>query len=367
MRKKRIMALAFVVALLITVGCGDSGEFKAVSDGLRYAETYQIASIAEEGVFFEGKDGLVWFRPTGETEAVVLCYDPNCTHQPVSPDNPDPTCRAAMYDARTDIAYYEGNLYFFVDDGVFSHKIYRMAVDGPGRECIAEIPYFHNVLQGVTFYEDRMYYSVYSNTREADGSITSMPYLLEYNLKDGKYRLMTEESRDIFMTIQATENYVFLRMISNSSDSRGDVYLKRVNVNTLEDEVLISPADYKKNSFVRAYDDDNYIYYEFYDTVGMRNISTGKDRVLIDETGNGEIGLLTASGNGIFYCLGNAETDGNPKITGYYFYDMITEKTKDISDKGFEYGPTSYDGFSKVFITGALHDIKLISEDEILK
>ncbi len=88
-----------------------------------------------------------------------------------------------------------------------------------------------------------MYYGVYDNVIEEDNSIRSMPYLLEYNLKDGTYRLITRESMDAIMTIQATENYVFLRMISNASESRGDIYLKRVNINTLEEEIIISTGE----------------------------------------------------------------------------------------------------------------------------
>lgn len=370
MKKKRFIIVATTVAVVTIIilisGYISNDTVKIISDSLRYAETYQILSISEDGVFYEGKDGLVHFRQTGEKEDVILCYDPNCIHQAASPDNPDPVCRAALYDARTDITYYEGNIYFFVDDGVFSHNIYRMTVNGSGREQIAEIPYFHNVLQGVTFYEDRMYYGVYDNVIEEDNSIRSMPYLLEYNLKDGTYRLITKESMDAIMTIQATENYVFLRMISNASESRGDIYLKRVNINTLEEEIIISTDDYKKNSFVRAYDDNHYIYYEFDNIVGMRNISTGKDRILIDETDKGPTGLLTASGNGIFYCISDVDDDGNVIITGYYFYDISTGETIDISEKGFKYNLRSYNGFSKVFMSGSLHDTMLISEDEIL-
>lgn len=60
---------------------------------------------------------------------MIFCYDP------ASDKNPDPTCRAALfYNAPASVYYYEGILYYFVRTNVDETSIYKMKVDGAGRE-----------------------------------------------------------------------------------------------------------------------------------------------------------------------------------------------------------------------------------------
>ena len=144
--KVAVMGLmAFMVAGCSKHEAGDTvntGRVQVKDTGIRYAERFQLIWLSEAGVIYDDKnEGLVHLVTVDEGEDMVLCYDPNCKHIPATSFQPDPECMAAHFFEDTHTAYYEGSLYFFVQDSIFSHKIYKMKTDGAGRSLVAELPF----------------------------------------------------------------------------------------------------------------------------------------------------------------------------------------------------------------------------------
>ena len=361
--RKNILVMCLFIVLFTLTACGDDEVVIGVSDDIRYSLTYQIASISAEGVFRVGADNMLHFRSEQTGEDMIFCYDPNCIHEPASYDNPDPICRGALFpNAKTRITYYEGYVYYFVSEGLFEHKIYRMKANGAGRELIAEIPYGEDVLLGIVFYEDKMYYTALERIPIDDmGNLEKHFYIMEYDLLSGKYRFVTPDLLSVNTGFWVTEEYIYYRTVGGENGR--SIYVKRFNKTTLEEEVVVTPERYLTYRVMDPHD-DYYLYYNGKDTVGVHNLKTGEDTVLFCEEGK-QINPH-ASKNGIFYMVYDETETGESIISGYYFYDLLTGETTDITEAGTEYNICSYDGYNGVFICNQLHDIRVINEDKIL-
>lgn len=363
---RRLLCIIVMMFFASLMACGKEPKFKGTPEGLRYSETYQIVSVAPEGVVYKGRDGMIYFRATGTNEEVILCYDPNCIHEPASPENPDPTCKAALFNDRTEIAYYEGNIYYFLSEGIYGHKIYKKAVNGAGRKAIATIPYSFDTLRGVIFYEDKMYYNVVETVPLGeDGELIKKFYILEYDLVSGKYKLVTPHLEDIILDMQVTKDYIYIRLADVSNE--GKVYVSRFKLENAEEEIFISTDEYPGRRFIRAYD-EQFVYLDYLESgneIGISNIADGKDKVLISIK-DAEVGSVWASGNGIIYFLYKKSAEGERVGGGVFFYDMLTGETTDITEKALERGIMKYDGYKKIFICNSLYNTSVISEEEVL-
>lgn len=363
---RAIAAAAVIFALTLTACQKKDTEFTGISDGLRYSESYQIVFIAPEGVVYKGKDDMVHFRAEGTSEDIILCYDPNCIHEPASLYNPDPTCRAALFNTATTIAYYEGKIYYFVKENVREHKIYKGAVNGSGRSLIAEMPYTCDTLRGMMFYEDKMYYIV-AERFEADdkGTLGKNSYIVEYDLKSNEYRLVTPVIRGMVLDMQMTKEYIYVRLADGEDGGR--LYVRRYNIETGEEEIFTTTDEYQSYRLVRAY--ENHCIYAYYSEKGegviMKDLGSGSETVLI-EADDGHTLSVSASGNGILYKEFSVAEDGGIGLAKVGFYDLLAGETTDITEKAVEMGIRHYDGYNKVFICNNLYDISVISEETIL-
>jgi len=362
---KKILGLVVVMSWTLLLGCGKK-EFTGVSEDYRYTEMYRMSTFSPTGVFFRGSSEMVFFRPEDAKEAVLLCYDPNCIHEPASQYNPDPTCRAALFpDVKTYIAYYEGYIYYFVNEDLFSHKIYKMEVDGAGRVPVAEIPYTAEIPGGMVFCEDKMYYIVAERTSVGEmGELESKNYVLEYDLKSDKYRIVTSQITDgpLGDAMQVTKDYLYLNVTSSSEN--GAIYVKRYNLKTTEEEVFISTKEYQTHRPIRVYD-DYYVYYDTSGKIGIRDLDTGKDTIIVEQDGEGWLNPV-ASGNGLFYRIYESKEDGSTELSEAYFYNILTGEEWDITDKVTEFDIKGYDAYNKVFICGSFTDTCVVSEAKVL-
>lgn len=362
--KKVMMGLCSMTVLCMS-GCGSRNEdteqvnaannygiyeFHGV-EGVRYAEKYQRATLSEAGIIYEGNDELLHLITIDEGEDMILCYDPNCTHAPATMANPDPKCMAALYREKTYVGYYEGTIYFFVNDGAFNHKIYKMNTNGAGRECIAdELPFRYHINYGLIFREDKMYYSAlipYSD--EKTYTVSYMIRLVEFDLLTNTYRFITEESDDTINLMHLAGDYMYMRKADIGAT--GQVYVSRVNINTLEEEVVIPPDIFRSEYvYVRANDGDSFFYYDRQNSeIGIRSVDgSQKEVILKGADGENFGGWECPSGNYIYY---KRTIEFEDEEEGDYLIDLMTGVKYDVTKETKKYGIVAFDAYYDAFIT----------------
>lgn len=358
-KMRKVICFIIIFGTFFLTSCSKKTEFTAISDGLRYSETYQTCSTSREGVFYINKDLMVCFRAANSEESMILCYDPNCVHEPATDANPDPVCKAALFNGHyTQIAYYEGYIYYFTYDSIGEHDLYKMKVGGSGREYIATLPYRPDPLSGVVFYEDFMYYMGIGYVHnEENGALERTSYIIEYDLLNNDYRIVSDGFTNTMFDLQVTKEYVYLWL----SDENNNLFMKRADKDTCEAEIFISAEDYKTYRSLAIYD-DYYFYYDGYGKVGIKYFESGESEVLIDR----DCAIIpdVSLGNGIFYRTQSADEGG--AVNGGYFYDLITGETFDITEKTLELDIRSYDGIKGIFVCSYLSKTFVVHEEEIL-
>lgn len=363
---KRIKYLMVIVLAMFLVACGEKDEFTGIREDARYSKTYQIVSTSKEGVFYKGTDDMLYFRPAETGEAMIFCYDPNCIHEPASEYNPDPTCRGALFtDKRTEIAYYEGVIYYFVWDGPFEHELYRMEVNGAGRTLFVTLPYLCEPLGGVVFYEDKMYYRVVEKKPIDElGTLESKLYIIEINLNNGDYRLVTDEIEGGMYEMDVTDKYVYPRL----ADSNGDLYRVRYDKDSCDREVIVTPDEYKSHIPLAIYD-EYYIYSNGVDKIGIKYFDSGEKKVLVDIDMNGaDFVAPCVSGNGVFYRVLDFSDDFTSEtLLGAYFYNILTGELFDITEKTLELNIWDYNGYQEYFICDIMRDTYVVDAEEVLE
>ncbi|MBE5949822.1 MAG: hypothetical protein E7261_12510 [Lachnospiraceae bacterium] len=349
---KKILSVFVVLffAFVLTACKEEQDSFEVTLEEKRYLKNYQIYSVSDDGTFYIGKDNMIHYIIPNTGEDMIFCYDPNCLHIPASVDKPDPTCMAATYVEKNRMAYYEGNIYLFVYDGLFAHKVYKMDADGSGRVEIASFP-FSLDLSYYTFYNDKMYYTaVIKEVDEINGDINSTNQLIEFDLLKGTYRVILDMDKELLNNVvEVTDTAVYLHI----DGSEGD-YLKRVNLNTLEETVIIDSSKHKEHRCVSVYNDEHYIYlhnvYAKYE-IGISSMVSDEDTPLITFKDDEFLGIVKSSGNGIFYTVFKGDIkDLDMTQVKYYFYNLATDELVDITEKGREYRLVSYDEQNDIFI-----------------
>lgn len=349
--KKNVSVFIMLSFLLTLSACGKkTNDFEITSGEYRYLRNYQIYSVSDDGTFYIGKDGMVHYVVPNTGEDMIFCYNSNCLHIPASVDNPDPTCMAATYTEKNRLAYYEENIYFFVNDGVFAHKIYKMHADGSGRTEIASLPFAYDFAY-YTFHNDKLYYTgVIKEVDGISGDISSTNQLIEFDLLTETYRVISDMGNEyISNSVQITDTAVYMYLCGNEG-----YYLKKVNLATLEEEVVIDSTKYKEYKCMSVYNDKYYIYLcNTYDKreIGIKNMISDEDIPLLAFAEDEFLGIVKSSGNGIFYTVYKGDIEKlDMADVNYYFYDLETNEIIDITEKGRQYRLVSYDAYSNIFI-----------------
>lgn len=353
--KKFLSVIIVCMLLLVFASCGEKKETE-----VQYYETFHNVSPTREGVFYcSPDDDLLHMRTVDTSEDIIMCYDPNCAHEPASADNLDPTCKATLFlEGQTHVVCYDGYLYYFNMVGLRETNIYKMEVGGSGRTHIATIPYRANPTQAVTIYNDKMYFIVFEISEpDSNGKLEQKQYIMEYDLTSNEYRLASNNIENDIFYIQLTKEYIYLK----GNNSNGDMLAKRIDKETLEEAIFITSEEYKTCRMCRAYD-DYYIYYDGFGIVGMRYLDGREDRILIDSD---EKIVPTVSGNVVFYHKAKEEEVFYSVVGGCY-YDILTGETIDISEKVMELDIIAYDDYNEVFLCNGLYNTSAMSKDAIL-
>lgn len=355
--KKSVVPGIVLCMMLCMTGCGEksggdnSGGEAYDMAGLSYVQRYQTVSLTESGILYDGNDGLLHLITIDEGEDIIMCYDPNCTHDPATSANPDPKCMAAHYYGKTQTGYYDGCIYFLVNDGAFRHKLYRAKTDGSGRELLAEgLPFTYRISYGLIFYNDKMYYTAmvpYADERTS--AVSFMSRIVEFDLLDNTYRFLTEETADTIMEMDLTENYMYMRV--SDVDDGGRIFYQRVNINTCEEEIIITKDVYRDEyCYIKACSDDRYFYYDRKTCdIGIRSVD-GEYREIILDGAEGEFfsGWEKPSGN---YMLYQRTIPYEGEAVGYYFMNLATGERVNITEEVEKYGIMFYDAAYDVFIS----------------
>lgn len=375
---KAIKRFAIKVAVMglmafMVVGCGkhgagdtvNTGRVQVKDTGIRYAEKFQIIWLSEAGVIYDDKNaGLVHLVTVDEGEDMVLCYDPNCKHIPATRLQPDPECMAAHFFEDTHTAYYEGSLYFFVKDSIFSHKIYKKKTDGAGRSLVAELPFGYDINKGCIFNGDKVYYlAKISHVDEITNSISFTLRVVEVDVLSGSYRFITEETKDLQLQMDMAEDTLYIR---RAGVDDGQQYVLVVNVNTLENGFAVTKEKWADYACMGAYDNDSFFYIDrhTYD-IGIRNIDGTVEQILVQGAEGENFGWPDVSCDGLFY---QRTIDYGDEPIGYYFLDFITGEVTNVTDEQTKYGLFGYDGYYDAFVAhdGTFNNWTMWSKEKVL-
>ncbi len=346
---KKFIVFFIILSLTIIIGCNNKDKEleMAKNSDARYAKIERYLSIAEDGLFYIGYDELIHFVSADTHEDMVFCFNPNCEHVSATFDNPDPECRAALFEEKTKISYYEKEFYYFVNNGVFEHKLYRMDINGGGRKLIAEFPFSYSVAYGGVFYEDYLYYmAVQKELDEETMKVKSYEQLVEVNINDGSYRFITEINREVnefVASFDISNDTIYALMYKKRDDGWSVPYLKKINLKTLEENIILSVEECEYKKYVGIYDDESYYYYtEDRKEIRIANTDTGEEKTLVKLNDGEKLRYVMASNNGIVYKMENREG-----VTRYYYYDVLQAVTMPLKEE-YTQGIALYDGFNQM-------------------
>lgn len=375
---KTVKTVVSIIIILITlfsvIGC-DKEEDNYVSkeelafakeENVRYAERFQNLSLSEAGIITDNtNEGMIHLITIDEGEDMIFCYDPNCRHIPVTEAHPDSECMAALILGSTRTAYYEGCIYFFVQDSIFSHKIYKMKTDGAGRTIVAELPFGCDIKKGCIFNGDKVYYIAKMSTMdEVTYDITTTARIVEVNLLDGSYRLITEDTNDQQLQMDMADSTLYIRRADSKT---GLQYGIRVNIETLNEECFIdSETWHNAYACMGAYDDDSFFYFGYKNNdIGIRNVDGTIEKVLVQGAEGETYGWPDVSCDGLFY---QRTIDYGDEKAGYYFLDFITGEVINVTDEQAKYGLFGYDGYYDAFVAhdGTFKNWTMWSKEKVL-
>lgn len=137
LRKRKYQILLIVSLCFFLISCSNKPEKTATHS---IAMPLEQLGISEHGILTV-LDDVLWFHDFESGNKIVLCNQPNCTHQPYSWDkNPNPTCHAVLpnRDSFDAVGMYNDHVYIFSADALNHTIVYKENLDGSGRESIAE-------------------------------------------------------------------------------------------------------------------------------------------------------------------------------------------------------------------------------------
>ncbi|MBE5947523.1 MAG: hypothetical protein E7261_00695 [Lachnospiraceae bacterium] len=335
-----------VTLTLLVTACGKEADndYKII-DKVNHSRSLLYMSCTEEGLFYMANDQLLHYVTVSTGEDMIYCFDPICKHEPVSSDNPDSSCMAAGYVDKTRIAYHNSFVYFFVSD-LFKHKIYKMDISSGVRELVTELP-FDCEINCIVFEEDYVYYTAVIREEEEDGINLKRTYdMVEVNLKDGKYRMITKLGEKIGCNnflFDVFEQTLFVRTSGNY-----EYHFYVIDLESLDIKYELNNEEYKQRSFHGVYDCESY-YYAANDgkEFGIYNITTGATNVLWEKGLEREsLSICYGAGGKMYYSLYNSET----KTIKDFLYDEANDTTWDLTQKCEELGIFFYDVYRGMFI-----------------
>lgn len=364
----RLLSTEAIEETSAVIGQTTAADMFKFNTDIRYAERYWWASLSEYGVFHDHTDDYlldIVVKDIGEEE--IFCGNPGCKHPNVPVSAGTPECMAAIYkDCRT--AYYNNEVYFFVSDGLYQHRIYVMNIENGERRFLAKMPFDgHKIGQFTIFKDDKMYYTarfVYED--EITGVLVAKHRIMELSLRDGSYRFLTEETEDLFTEVHIIGDKLWVRRADQSDNGR--LYTEIIDINTLETTLAIDKHEWEiGNRYIDVYDEDSYYYWDKITyKIGIRNIDGTVEKVLLQGAEGEDFVPADPSGDKLFY---TRNYDFGDEKAGAYFMDVKTREVIDITEEAEKYNIMGYDCYYDVFVSEPTEeaDIRIWSREKILE
>lgn len=295
LRKRKYQVLLIVSLCFFLISCSNKPEKIATHS---IAMPLEQLGISEHGILTV-LDHVLWFHDFESGNKIVLCNQPNCTHQPYSWDkNPNPTCHAVLpnRDSFDAVGMYNDHVYIFSGDALNHTIVYKENLDGSGRESIAEFDW-------EVYKFDRM---VFKNNQAL---FIASQYMLDDEGQPSQEQNLVVMSLDLD-TGKTTE----------LSEMRHDHYGQMLNLKVYDDRLYYSyiyyddEMDWGDDDAIEKADD--YIHYSLYEV----DLSSQQEK-MVTELGNAEEGIFTDMDEDNLYFLSSDQT----KVTSVSLKDLTSE------------------------------------------
>lgn len=348
LRKRKYQVLLIVSLCLFIVSCSNQSEKTATHS---IAMPMEQLGISEHGILTV-LDDVLWFHDFESGNKIVLCNQPNCTHQPYSWDkNPNPTCHAVLpngglFDA---VGMYNDHVYIFSGDALNHTIVYKENLDGSGRESIAEFDWKVYEFDLMIFKDNQAFFIAIQEIYDEEGSSSSQErnyIVMNLDLDTGKTTELTEVKHDHYgqmgdLKIYDDRLYYYYVYYDDEMDwsdenmieKSGDYMhysLYEVDLSSQQEKLVMDLGNAEEGVFTDM--DEDHLYFVSSDNTKVTSVSL-KD--LTSETlfEGVDISLAPKVGNGLLYSQHHIY-DGT-----FYYYDLNTKESTTIQRPSGETQP----------------------------
>ena len=348
-RKRKQQFLLILSLCFLLVSCSNQAE---ETDSQSIAMPITQLGISEEGILTV-IDDVLWFHDFESGNKVVLCNQPNCTHQPYSWDkNPNPTCHAVLpnrdpFDA---VGMYNDHVYIFSEDSLNHSIVYQENLDGSGRESIAEFDWKVYEFDRVIFKDNQAFFIAIQEIYDEEGASSSQDrnyIVMSLDLDTGKTTELTELKHDHYgqmgnLRVYDDNLYYYYIYYDEAMDwsdedaiEKADDYihyfLYEVDLSTHQEKLVMDLGNAEEGIFTDM--DEDSLYFVSSDRTKVSSVSLEN---LTSETlfEGVDISLAPKVGDGLLYSENNIQ-DGT-----HYYYDLNTKKTVTIERPNGETQPS---------------------------
>lgn len=335
LRKSKYQVLLIVSLCLFLVSCSNQSEKTATHS---IAMPLEQLGISEHGILTV-LDDVLWFHDFESGNKIVLCNQPNCTHQPYSWDkNPNPTCHAVLpnsygFDA---VGMYNNHVYIFSGDGLNRTIVYKENLDGTGRESIAEFDWEVYEFGQMIFKDNQAFFIVSQFMLDDEGQPLQEQNLvvMSLDLNTGKTTELTEVKHDHYgqmgnLKVYDDRLYYYYVYYDDEMDwsdedaiEKADDYIRyflyEVDLSSQQEKLVMDLGNAEEGIFTDM--DEDHLYFVSSDNTKVTSVSL-KD--LTSETlfEGVDISLAPKVGDGLLYSQHHIY-DGT-----LYYYDFSTKKS----------------------------------------
>lgn len=349
LKKTKYQVLIIVSLCLLLVSCSNQSEATAAHS---IAMTGEQLGISEEGILTV-IDDVLWFHDFESGNKIVLCNQPNCTHEPYSWDrNPNPTCHAvlpngASFDA---IGMYNDNVYIFSEDSLNQTVVYQENLDGSGRESIAEFDWKVYEFDRVVFKDNQAFFIAIQEIYDDEGASSSQnrnSIVMSLDLDTGKTTELTELKHDHYgqmgnLRVYDDSLYYYYVYYDEEMDWGDEdaiekasdyihYFLYEIDIPSQQEQLIMELGNAEEGIFIDM--DENNLYFVSSDRTKITSVSLEDltTEILFEGVG---ISLAPKVGDGLLYSENNIQ-DGT-----HYYYDLNTKKTVTIERPNGETQPS---------------------------
>lgn len=202
-KNPHIFILLFVISFFGLIAC--SSQTSPSDYSLVVPDAGDPYSINEQGVLVVNGD-IVWFHDFETGEKVIVCNQPDCSHEPYDRRmNPDPICLATKPAEGyiSAVGIYDNDIYMFVVESNAETMVYQIDLINSSRKELATLDWEISTLNNFKFNDGRAYFHVYRFILE-EGSLVSSGLehtFLSLDLKTGETAQFGQVKDDNYASI----------------------------------------------------------------------------------------------------------------------------------------------------------------------